>query len=153
MSMIAIVLLIYYHHKPINVHMPISSSSLVITTDMKTKYTFSLLFFYVLLLKKYHMFFKDLFQHKLLSSYANPLSLVSTIEELLERKSSSSGLETDITAIGDPQCWLCDTSLSEKLALTSPTSGSHSVNIVSSRAQATEFRLVMLIVPIVSLPP
>jgi hypothetical protein len=31
-----------------------------------------------------------------------PLSLVSTIEELLERKSSDSGLETEITAVGDP---------------------------------------------------
>jgi hypothetical protein len=29
-----------------------------------------------------------------------PLSLVSTIEELLERKSSFSGLETEITAAG-----------------------------------------------------
>jgi hypothetical protein len=29
-----------------------------------------------------------------------PLSLVSTIEELLERKSSDSGLETEITAVG-----------------------------------------------------
>jgi hypothetical protein len=31
-----------------------------------------------------------------------PLSLVSTTEELLERKSSGSGLDTDITAAGDP---------------------------------------------------
>jgi hypothetical protein len=31
-----------------------------------------------------------------------PLSLVSTTEELLERKSSGPGLETKITAIGDP---------------------------------------------------
>jgi hypothetical protein len=30
------------------------------------------------------------------------LSLVCTIEELLERKSNGSGLEADITAIGDP---------------------------------------------------
>jgi hypothetical protein len=29
-----------------------------------------------------------------------PLSLVSTTEELFERKSSGSGLETDITAVG-----------------------------------------------------
>jgi hypothetical protein len=32
-----------------------------------------------------------------------PLSLVSTIEELLERKNSGSGLETEITAVGDPR--------------------------------------------------
>jgi hypothetical protein len=31
-----------------------------------------------------------------------PLSLVSTTEELLERKSSCSGLENEITAVGDP---------------------------------------------------
>jgi hypothetical protein len=31
-----------------------------------------------------------------------PLSLVSTIEELLGRKSSGSGLEIEITAAGDP---------------------------------------------------
>jgi hypothetical protein len=33
-----------------------------------------------------------------------PLSLVSTIEELLRRKSSGSGLETEITVAGDPLC-------------------------------------------------
>jgi hypothetical protein len=32
----------------------------------------------------------------------NPLSLVSTIEELLGRKSSGSSLEIDITAVKDP---------------------------------------------------
>jgi hypothetical protein len=31
-----------------------------------------------------------------------PLSLVSTTEELLGRKSSGSGLETEITAVGIP---------------------------------------------------
>jgi hypothetical protein len=31
-----------------------------------------------------------------------PLSLVSTIEELLERKSSGSGLEIENTAVEDP---------------------------------------------------
>jgi hypothetical protein len=31
-----------------------------------------------------------------------PLRLVSAIEELLERKSGGSGLETDILAFGDP---------------------------------------------------
>jgi hypothetical protein len=49
---------------------------------------------------------------------------VSTIEELLERKSSSSGLE--IPEYGS------------KLALTSPTSGGRSVGIVRSQTQVTE---------------
>jgi hypothetical protein len=31
----------------------------------------------------------------------DPLSLVSTTEELLDRKSSGSGLETENTAVGD----------------------------------------------------
>jgi hypothetical protein len=34
-----------------------------------------------------------------------PLSLTSTIEELLKRKSSSSGLENEIMAVGDPPRW------------------------------------------------
>jgi hypothetical protein len=44
-----------------------------------------------------------------------PVSLVSTTEELLERKSSGSGLETEITAVGDPSRWLRDTPLFEKV--------------------------------------
>jgi hypothetical protein len=43
-----------------------------------------------------------------------PLSLASTIEELLERKSSGSGLETEITAVGDPPRWLRDTLYPQK---------------------------------------
>jgi hypothetical protein len=45
-----------------------------------------------------------------------PLSLVSTIEELLGRNSSSSGLEIEITAVGDPPRWLRDIPLSEKVS-------------------------------------
>jgi hypothetical protein len=43
-----------------------------------------------------------------------------------------------ITAVEDPPHWPCDTSLSAKLALTSPTSGGRSVGIVLSRTKATE---------------
>jgi hypothetical protein len=42
------------------------------------------------------------------------LSLVSTIEELLERKSSCSGLEIEITAVGDPPRWLRNTNFVEE---------------------------------------
>jgi hypothetical protein len=45
-----------------------------------------------------------------------PLSLVITTEELLERKSSGSGLKTEIMAVGDPLRWLCDTVLYSKVA-------------------------------------
>jgi hypothetical protein len=59
-----------------------------------------------------------------------PLSLVSTIEELLERRISRSGLENqDYGRRG---------SAAQKLPLTSSRSGGHSVGIVRSRTEATE---------------
>jgi hypothetical protein len=67
-----------------------------------------------------------------------PLSLVSTIEELLERKRSGSGLENENTAVGISQLTTWH-SLSANLALTSPTSGGRSVGIVRSRTQTMEF--------------
>jgi hypothetical protein len=74
-----------------------------------------------------------------------PLSLVSTIEELLERKGSVSGLETENTALGDPSRWPRGSLYPQKLALTSPTSGGRSVGIVPSWTQATEFALCILL--------
>jgi hypothetical protein len=67
-----------------------------------------------------------------------PLRLVTT-EELFERKSSGSGLESREYGRRKPSRWLRDTIYMKKLALTSPTSCSHSVGIVRSRTQATEF--------------
>jgi hypothetical protein len=67
------------------------------------------------------------------------LSLVSTIEELLDRKSSSSGLENREYGCRDTSHWPCGTIYPQKLALTSLTSGSHSVSSVRSRTHATEF--------------
>jgi hypothetical protein len=63
-----------------------------------------------------------------------PLSLVNTIEELLERKSSGSGLENRDYGLGDPQHLLYPL----KFALISPTSGGRSVGTVHSRTKATE---------------
>jgi hypothetical protein len=68
-----------------------------------------------------------------------PFSLVSKIEELLERKSSGSGLEIREYDLWDPSRWPRSTLYLQKLALTSPTSGGRSVGIVRSRTQATEF--------------
>jgi hypothetical protein len=68
-----------------------------------------------------------------------PLSLVSTIEELLERKSSGSGPESQEYGRRDPLRWSRDTLYPQKLALISQTSGGRSVGIVRSRTQATEF--------------
>jgi hypothetical protein len=66
-----------------------------------------------------------------------PLSLASTIEELLGRNSSGSGLENREYDCGDPLRWPRDTLYPQKLALTSPTSGSRSVGIVRLRTKAT----------------
>jgi hypothetical protein len=78
-----------------------------------------------------------------------PLSLVSTTEELLERKSSGSGLgNRDYSHRGSAALttWHpLSLSLSlppQKLALTSPTSGGRSVGIVRSRTQDTVFSLL-----------
>jgi hypothetical protein len=68
-----------------------------------------------------------------------PLSLVSTIEELLGRKSSGSGLEIREYGRSDPSCWARGNLYQQKLALTSPINGGHSVGRVRSRTQATEF--------------
>jgi hypothetical protein len=67
-----------------------------------------------------------------------PLSLVSTVEELLGRNSSGSGLERRKYGRRDPWWWTCNTLYPHKLALISPTSGGRSVGIVCSRTQATE---------------
>jgi hypothetical protein len=68
----------------------------------------------------------------------SPLSLVSATDDLLERKSSGSGLEIREYGCGDPLHWPRDTLYPQKLAQTSPTSGGRSVGIVRSRTKATE---------------
>jgi hypothetical protein len=70
-----------------------------------------------------------------------PLGLVGTIEELLERKSSGSGLEKREYGRRDQSRWSRGSLYPQKLALTLPTSGGHSVGVVRSRTQATEFSL------------
>jgi hypothetical protein len=72
-----------------------------------------------------------------------PLSLVSTIEELLGSKRRGSGLESREYGRGDPLHWQRDTFYLQKLVLTYPTSDGRSVGIVRSRTQATEFSLVL----------
>jgi hypothetical protein len=62
-----------------------------------------------------------------------PLSLVSTTEELLGRKSSGSGLENRDYGRRDPPRWPRGTFYHQKLALTSPTSGGRPVGIVRTR--------------------
>jgi hypothetical protein len=66
-----------------------------------------------------------------------PLSLVSATEELLDRKSSGSGLEIRQYGCRDPSRGPRVNLYPQKLAGTSPTSGGRSVGIVHSRTQAT----------------
>jgi hypothetical protein len=71
------------------------------------------------------------------------LSLVSTIEELLERKNSGSGLKIRKYCRRDRSHWPLGILYPQKLALTPPTSGGRSVGRVRSRTQATEFLFIL----------
>jgi hypothetical protein len=71
-----------------------------------------------------------------------PLSLVSSIEELLQRKGSGSSLEIQEYSRRDTLHWPHGSLYPQKLALISLTSNGHSVGIVRSRTQVTEFSLV-----------
>jgi hypothetical protein len=68
-----------------------------------------------------------------------PLSLVTPTEELLGRNSSGSGLEIREYGSGDLLHWPRNTLYPQKLALTSPTSGDRTVDIVRSCIMATDF--------------
>jgi hypothetical protein len=68
-----------------------------------------------------------------------PLSLVCTIEELLGRKSSCSGLENQGYGHRDLSRCPCDTLFLQKLALTLLTNGGGSVCVVPSQTEAMEF--------------
>jgi hypothetical protein len=72
-----------------------------------------------------------------------PLSLVSlvrSIEELREHKSSGSrSRQQRLTAVGPRGADHVTHLYPQKLALTSPTGGGRSVGIVRSRTKATEF--------------
>jgi hypothetical protein len=76
-----------------------------------------------------------------------PLSLVSTFEELLERKHSDSGLENQEYGRVDPLRRPRYTFYPQKLALTSLTSGGRAVGIVLSRKKTTEFVVCLLFMP------
>jgi hypothetical protein len=77
-------------------------------------------------------------QKKVVGLERGPLSLVSTTVELLDRKVAAPVYRE--YGRRDPSRWPCGTFYPQKLAITSPTSGSHSVGIVRSRTQTMEFR-------------
>jgi hypothetical protein len=70
-----------------------------------------------------------------------PLSLVSTIAELIWRNSDGSCLEIQEYSRGDPFRWLRDILYPQKLTPTSPTSGDRSVGKARSRTKAEEFSI------------
>jgi hypothetical protein len=74
-----------------------------------------------------------------------PLDYTS-IEELFERKSNGSCLESREQGRRDPSRWPRVNLYPQKLALTSPISGGGSVGIVRSLAQAIEFVLVLVMI-------
>jgi hypothetical protein len=73
-----------------------------------------------------------------------PLCLASTIEELLERKRSGSGLEKRDYGRRDPLRWPHDTIYPQKLALTSPPKGGRSVGIIRCglRSRSYDYQLL-----------
>jgi hypothetical protein len=77
-----------------------------------------------------------------------PLNIVSTIEELLERKKVRAPVyENREFGRRDPSCLPCNPFYPQKLVLTSPTSSGRSVGIVLSRTKATELLVVLLLLP------
>jgi hypothetical protein len=80
-----------------------------------------------------------------------PLSLVSTIQELLGRKSNSFGLESWEYGRRDLSCWPNGTLYLQKLLLTSPTSGGCSVGIVRSQTQAASASWILILLYILKL--
>jgi hypothetical protein len=76
---------------------------------------------------------------KVVSLERGPLSLVSTTEELLDRKVAARVYKTENTAVGIRHADHVAPSIRKKLTITSPTSDSRSVGIVRSRTQTMEF--------------
>jgi hypothetical protein len=80
-----------------------------------------------------------------------PLSLLSTIEELLERKSNGFELERQITAVGIHPTDSATPLYPRELALTSPTNGGRSVGTVRWRTKTKDLSLVLIIIIIIRL--
>jgi hypothetical protein len=76
---------------------------------------------------------------KMLNITDTGINLMSKIEELPERESRGYGVKNREYGRRDPSRRPGDTLYSQKLALTSPTSGCLSVGIVRSRTKITEF--------------
>jgi hypothetical protein len=73
-----------------------------------------------------------------------PLSLVSTTEELLDRKVAAPVWKSENMSVGIRHTDHVAPSIFKKLAITSPTSDGRSVGIVRSRTQTMEFSFIPL---------
>jgi hypothetical protein len=87
----------------------------------------------------YYCFIPQPFQLIINLSVISWYTECSTIEELLGKNSSGSGLQNWEYSHGDLLCWPCNTLYPQKLALTSLTSGGRSVGIVRLRTKDTDF--------------
>jgi hypothetical protein len=86
--------------------------------------------------------FSVLPEKKVVDLEQGPLSLVSTTEELLDRKIAAPVLKTENTAVGIRHADHVAPSIRKKLAITSPRSGGRSVGVVRSRTQTMDFFLI-----------
>jgi hypothetical protein len=86
--------------------------------------------------------FPALPEKKVMGLERGPLSLVSTTEELLDRKVATPVYKIENTAVGIRHADHVAPSVRKTLVITSLTSGGRSVGIVRSRTQAMEFSLV-----------
>jgi hypothetical protein len=83
--------------------------------------------------------FPALPEKKVVGLELGSLSLVSTTEELLDRKVAAPVYKTENTAVGIRHANHVAPSIRKKLAITSLTSGGRSVGVVRSRTQTMEF--------------
>jgi hypothetical protein len=86
-------------------------------------------------------------KEKVVGLLRGPLSLVSTIKELFDRKVAAPVYKTENTAIGIRHADHVAPSILKKLAITSPTIGGRSVGIVRSRTQTIEFSFFSVLTP------
>jgi hypothetical protein len=82
--------------------------------------------------------FPALPEKKVVCLERGPLSLVSTTEELLDRKVAAHVYKTENTAVGIRHADHWHPLSAKELAFASPTSGGRSVGIVRSRTQSME---------------
>jgi hypothetical protein len=78
-------------------------------------------------------------EKKLVGLERGSFSLVSTTEELLDRKVAAPVYKTENKALGIRDADHVAPSIRKKLAITSPTSGGRSVGVVRSRTQTMDF--------------